>query len=217
MIFIPCFIFLISISLFLNFKFAYAFIFLLIFIFLFKKSIKKLVLVKYCLIISIILVLIHLLKISLISYSNYYLVIEKKENYSLLFDGFNKYYINTKYSNLYIDEFDLIKINNLNFDNLNFVSLESSFNFNEYLKAKGVVKVIEGSYELIIDFPINNFSIKNNILNKIKSEEVKNYIDLLLFNIKNYDDFYYKLSNLQLISLFTLSSIFINYVFNFFI
>lgn len=215
MIFIPCFIFLISISLFLNLKFSFAFLFFLIFILLFKKSVKKLILVKYCLIISIILVSIHFIKIGLISCSNYYLVIEKKENYSVLFDGINKYYFNTKYLNLYVDEFDLIKINSINFSDLNFVTLESSFNFNEYLKTKGIIKVVEGTPKIIFNFPINNFAIKNNLLNNIRNEEVRNYIDLLLFNIKNYDDFYYKLSNLQIISLFTLSSIFINYVFNF--
>ena len=130
--------------------------------------------------------------------TNYYLV----SNYV---DHFYVYEKNNK-----VDEGDFLQLEG-NLSRINFVTLESEFDFKNYLKTKGVeYQLYVKSKEVIFQNPINPKNIKQNFIDKY-SEENQALLKSLLFSQTDYDSDIIKSSNsLNLISLISVSGIFIN-------
>ncbi|MFA6755106.1 MAG: ComEC/Rec2 family competence protein [Bacilli bacterium] len=193
--------------------FYYGIVFLVLSIFFIVKKYRK---SKIIIIISIVLFCYGVFR------SNYHFntlqsdyfygfVIEKKENYCILFDGVERIYINTK--NLNIKLYDVVKIKG-NFTSISFVTLESGFNFEEYLNNKGIQNQIEIS-ELtnIFSFPFDIFAYKQNIINKFSNENAKFLASSLLFGEgDNEANIYSSIKILNLFVLFSYTGIYLNFL-----
>ena len=215
MFLIILFLTLFVISLFLLKSYIFGLFFLIFIILLIKK--KGLNQKEFIIILSfsILLILSFYIKKYFCNNINTFIVLERKENYVILFNGFNRYYFNIKYLNLDIDEFDIIKINNLNLNDLNFITLESGFNFNEYLLSKGVIKEVKGDVNILFNFPFNFYNIRNNILSNISDSNARLFLEVLLFNksIYNQNEFS-NIKSLNIINLFSLSGMYISFAYN---
>ncbi len=190
--------------------FTIFFIIFLIFLRKFEIDKKKIIII---LLINLIVILMFFIKRKI--NFNYFIVLEKKENYLIIYNGFNRYYLNIKYLNVDSDLFDILYFKDYSLNDFNFTKLESGFDFEAFLKSKGVTKTISGNFDVIFDFQINPYSIKNNILNTIEDEKVRIFIKTLLFNTSN--DELYELDsfrNLNLINLFSFSGIYLYFAFN---
>ena len=208
------FLSLIIVSLFLLKSYVFGLFFLVGFLLLIRKRRLKKQEIITVLSFDIGLVLLFLVKKYLFNNINVFIVLERKENYAIIFNGFNRYYLNIKYLNLNIDEFDIIKINDLNVSNYDFITLESGFNFNNYLLSKGVIKEVSGSTEVIFDLPINFYAYRNNILSNISDSNVRLFLETLLFNKSIYDsNELNNIKSLNIINLFSLSGIYISFAF----
>ncbi len=209
------FLSLIIVSLFILKSYLFGLFFLIGLLLLIKRKRlnKREIIIILCFDLS--LILLFLIKKYLFNSINIFIVLERKENYAILFNGFNRYYLNIKYLNLEIDEFDIIQINDLNLSNYDFITLESGFNFNNYLLSKGVIKEVSGNIQIIFNFPFNFYSLRNNILSNISDNNVKLFLETLLFNKSIYDsDELNNIKSLNIINLFSLSGIYISFAFN---
>ncbi len=136
-------------------------------------------------------------------------IIEKvSTNYYLVSNYVDHFYVYEK--NNEVDEGDFLKLEG-NLSRINFVTLESEFDFKNYLKTKGVeYQLYVKSKEVIFQNPINPKNIKQNFIDKY-SEENQAILKSLLFSQTDYDSDIIKSSNsLNLISLISVSGIFIN-------
>lgn len=136
-------------------------------------------------------------------------IVEKvSTNYYLVSNYVDHYYVYEK--NNEVDEGDFLKLEG-NLSRINFVTLESEFDFKNYLKTKGVeYQLYVKSKEVIFQNPINPKNIKQNFIDKY-SEENQALLKSLLFSQTDYDSDIIKSSNsLNLISLISVSGIFIN-------
>ena len=129
-------------------------------------------------------------------------------NYYLVSNYVDHFYVYEK--NNEVDEGDFLKLEG-NLSRINFVTLESEFDFKNYLKTKGVeYQLYVKSKEVIFQNPINPKNIKQNFIDKY-SEENQALLKSLLFSQTDYDSDIIKSSNsLNLISLISVSGIFIN-------
>lgn len=136
-------------------------------------------------------------------------IVEKvSTNYYLVSNYVDHFYVYEK--NNEVDEGDFLKLEG-NLSRINFVTLESEFDFKNYLKTKGVeYQLYVKSKEVIFQNPINPKNIKQNFIDK-HSEENQALLKSLLFSQTDYDSDIIKSSNsLNLISLISVSGIFIN-------
>ena len=136
-------------------------------------------------------------------------IVEKvSTNYYLVSNYADHFYVYEK--NNEVDEGDFLKLEG-NLSRINFVTLESEFDFKNYLKTKGVeYQLYVKSKEVIFQNPINPKNIKQNFIDKY-SEENQALLKSLLFSQTDYDSDIIKSSNsLNLISLISVSGIFIN-------
>lgn len=136
-------------------------------------------------------------------------IVEKvSTNYYLVSNYVDHFYVYEK--NNEVDEGDFLKLEG-NLSRINFVTLESEFDFKNYLKTKGIeYQLYVKSKEVIFQNPINPKNIKQNFIDKY-SEENKALLKSLLFSQTDYDSDIIKSSNsLNLISLISVSGIFIN-------
>lgn len=136
-------------------------------------------------------------------------IVEKvSTNYYLVSNYVDHFYVYEK--NNEVDEGDFLKLEG-NLSRINFVTLESEFDFKNYLKTKGVeYQLYVKSKEVIFQNPINPKNIKQNFIDKY-SEENQALLKSLLFSQTDYDSGIIKSSNsLNLISLISVSGIFIN-------
>lgn len=136
-------------------------------------------------------------------------IVEKvSSNYYLVSNYVDHFYVYEK--NNEVDEGDFLKLEG-NLSRINFVTLESEFDFKNYLKTKGVeYQLYVKSKEVIFQNPINPKNIKQNFIDKY-SEENQALLKSLLFSQTDYDSDIIKSSNsLNLISLISVSGIFIN-------
>lgn len=106
-------------------------------------------------------------------------VIESKENYFILTNGLERFYVYEKDNKREIGDY-LSIIGEKN--KLDFEVLESSFDFNDYLNKKGVDYEIT-NYKIAVKFqtPFRCKSYKNNFLNNFKSETAS-FLSLLMFS-----------------------------------
>ena len=140
-------------------------------------------------------------------------IVEKvSTNYYLVSNYVDHFYVYEK--NNEVDEGDFLKLEG-NLSRINFVTLESEFDFKNYLKTKGVeYQLYVKSKEVIFQNPINPKNIKQNFIDKY-SEENQALLKSLSFSQTDYDSDIIKSSNsLNLISLVSVSGIFINIFIN---
>lgn len=173
-----------------------------------KKSIIGCILVILIFVLRTIIILIP----SKLFEEGFLIVVQKKENYVILFNGIKKFLYYTNDKN--IDELDILKYIGANLLEVESNSLESGFNYKEYLANTGVYKQL--SFEKIgkiFDFPLDFFSIKQNILKNYQDINVKTLISGLLFGDLTKSDLKAKIDSLDIFILFSLSGVHINYVF----
>lgn len=151
----------------------------------------------------------------------YGFVIESETNYYLLKSGIHSYYVYEE--NNEVDALSFIKVKG-NIKELSFSSIESQFDFENYLNQKGVYNELEVSEkELIIPNIFRPKEKMNDFLNHFNVDG-KIMLEALLFSKRNYD--HYSTSNftsLSIVHLFSISGIyvyltlsFLNYIFTMF-
>ena len=150
-------------------------------------------------------------KISLFETNKYFgIVLDKKDNYFVFFNGLKKFYVSYKGST--IDELDLIILTGKQ-ENFYFSTLESGFDFNKYLINKGIFKSLNlENVDVIFDFPIQFYSFKESILSKFDTLEQKALVGGILFSEFDYNnDFANQVKILNLFSLFSVSGVYLNF------
>lgn len=134
-------------------------------------------------------------------------VIESKENYFILSNYLEKYYVYEKDNNREIG--DLLSIKGKK-EKLDFEVIESSFDFNSYLNKKGVYYEIV-NYKISVKF--NSFlrtkAYKENFLSKFNADAAS-FISLLMFSDDYDSEGAMLLNDLQLNRLMTTSGFYLN-------
>lgn len=173
-----------------------------------KNNKKVLAVILFSFILTILLCLI---KDSVSLSSPYFLIIERKKSYIVAFNGLEKIYVRVDKESTF-DFLDIIKIEGIK-TKINFVTLESSFDFNEYLFSKGIDYEIDAkSVEYIFNFPLNNYFLKERFLTNFEDEVVKNLIGGILFSTIDYsNESTIILKDLQIINLFSITGMYINF------
>lgn len=179
----------------------------------FKKRINKKVLIGV-LLFSFILISIILFKKYTNINSNLYIILVRKENYAIIFNGFNKYYLSIN-KDIDIDVFDILYIKG-EYLEIDFVTLESQFDFKEYLFNKGIdYKLNYENIKKIIDLPFNLYEIKNNFLSSFDNIEIREVVGSILFKEVDYDsENLNDIKDAGLFILFSYTTIYINFLFN---
>lgn len=138
------------------------------------------------------------------------IVLKRKDNYFILFNGVNKFYVPNAYAN--VDELDIVRIKGTN-ESFYFSTLENGFNFNEYLKEQGIKKqIIIKSLDVVFDFPINFYTYKNYILSKFSSTNSRLFVSGILFSSFNgSSDFSNQIRMLNLTILFSTTGVYLNF------
>lgn len=139
------------------------------------------------------------------------IVIKRSENYFVLFDGLERFYVNA-YNFKDINLFDVIEINGY-FTEYNFSVLESDFDFNLFLKKLGISRELGiNSYSTIFKNPINCSLLKSNIISQFESEKTIELMNTLILDDINYNSILVKqLQSNTIFYLFSLSGIYLNY------
>ena len=213
MIFLTIFLSLLSASLICNQSFIYGLFFLIINIFLLiKENNKKLCVISFisfALFILLLLIKSYLIDVNL----NYYVVIERKESYAIIFNGFKSFYLDLE-KNSTLDSFDIIKISSPSLKELNFTLLESGFDFKSYLFSKSVdYQINYEKIEEVFNFPLSFYFLKENFLDTIKDPLYQNFLSGFLFSSLNYDlKETFLIKDLQIITLFSQTGIYLNFV-----
>ena len=213
MIFLTIFLSLLSASLIYNQSFIYGLFFLIINIFLLiKENNKKLCVISFisfALFILLLLIKSYLIDVNL----NYYVVIERKESYAIIFNGFKSFYLDLE-KNSTLDSFDIIKISSPSLKELNFTILESGFDFKSYLFSKSVdYQINYEKIEEVFNFPLSFYFLKKNFLDTIKDPLYQNFLSGFLFSSLNYDlKETFLIKDLQIITLFSQTGIYLNFV-----
>lgn len=141
------------------------------------------------------------------------LVIKRSDRYFILFDGFERFYVQYEGDN--IDVFVLICINGT-IQEINFSTIESEFSFQNYLNQSGIFnELCINSYSTIYKSIFNCSLFKNNIISILNNEKSKEIVISLLFNKTIYDTpFESSLSSNSIMHLFSLSGIYLSYFIN---
>ncbi len=141
------------------------------------------------------------------------LVISAKKNYFLVYTNGERYYVSDKENKK--EQGDIISISGSVRD-LDIYTIESEFNFKEYLNNKGVYKQIDAT-KITTKFavPIRKRAIINSFLNNF-SNDTKGFISGLLFAEIDYSsDLIKNLALLNVLSAFSTSGIFMFMLFSF--
>ena len=111
-------------------------------------------------------------------------VVETKDNYFILNDGLERYYVN-QYENTY-EVGDILNIKAHKEKN-DFVALESEFDFNDYLEKKGVYYSLKNTnISLIFSNPLKLHSWRKDFLKKFDKDAAA-MIGAILFSDNSYD------------------------------
>jgi len=193
----------------INYWFIGASLLLLLLFEIFKLKLKK---IKIIILLSIFLlgIIISLIDIPLLKRDEYILlIIEKKDNYFIGFDGFKKVYVS--YSSSSITNFSLVKIKG-SIGSISFHNLESEFDFTNYLANKGIKECLYiNKIENIFINPISLNGIKERILDCF-SIESRAVVSSLLFKEVDYNSSTIKILNtFNLTNLFSLSGIYLSF------
>ena len=182
-------------------------------LFIFIKKVKK---DKKTLIIGLIVIFISLMRV-LISKIEFSInddiigiVLRRKENYFIVFNGLNKFYVPIK--SIDVDEFDIVKIKG-EFVSYKFATLEKGFDFNEYLLEQGIKKQITiKTIDTIVDFPIDFYTYKSSIIEKLSAVNSKTFVSGILFSsFNNSGEFAKHVKMLNLMMLFSVTGVYLNF------
>lgn len=144
------------------------------------------------------------------------IVIKRKDNYFILFDGIESFYVSSDDSSIGL--FDIITVNG-SINNLDFKKpLESEFDFKNYLISSGINRKIDiNSYTTNLEFVINVVQYKSSIISLFSDEQCRVFVSSFLFNELDYtDELVLKIKNAGLINLISLSGVYISALFSFF-
>lgn len=138
------------------------------------------------------------------------LVIKKSDSYFVIFDGLERIYV--KSDDLNIGLFDIIQVNG-NFSNITSNSIESEFDFKNYLENQGITRQIYlNSYTHILKLNINCSIFNNAIISKLSSEKSIILVKtLLLDDVQHGGELETALASNSLLYLFSLSGLYLNY------
>lgn len=139
------------------------------------------------------------------------IVIVKKENYVILFDGLEKIYFKTSESN--IDIFDVIRVNGSLCDLLPYKRpIESGFDFTKYMNNSGVFREINSNtYTTIFNNPINIVQYKIKVLDMFNGDKSQLLAKTILFGDSSYDnEFYVRIKSAGLLILISSSGLIVN-------
>ena len=139
-------------------------------------------------------------------------VISSKDNYFLLKSGLHKYYVYEKDSKREIGDFLHIKGQ---LRKNSFTNYESKFDFNEYLKNKGVFYELRNPIiEVKFQNPLRINEHKDRFLDKF-DKETSSLIDALLFSRKNYNDEALRVaSSMNVVFLFSMCGVYLRLLMN---
>ena len=146
--------------------------------------------------------------------SEYQGVVEEvKENYFIFNSTFEKLYVYEKEHPYEIGDILLIKGNKVPLD---FETLESSFNFQQYLNNKGVYsQIYPKSIEVKFSTPIRLLSFKKEFLSHF-SNDSKALIGSFLFSMGSEEEIYHEMQSLHLNRLLSSSGFYLSIVYSFF-
>lgn len=137
------------------------------------------------------------------------IVIKQSDNYVIVTDGIEKFYVKIKGEELGM--FSIVKIDGTYGDYVSH-TIESSFDFQKYLNNQGIFRQIYvNSYTTQFNSFINCSRYQNFILSRLTSEESKNIIASLILNKTDQSSSFYKqnFTNLTLF-LFSFSGLFLS-------
>lgn len=141
------------------------------------------------------------------------LVIESKTNYFLFSSSFEKFYVYNKNNSYEIG--DCLSING-NKSDLSFVTLESQFDFNDYLNKKGVFKQLYPSkIKVNIKNPLRINAIRNKFLSHF-DEETSSLINAIMFSTNDRSETTNSFSYLHLSRLLSMSGLYLEIFIAFF-
>lgn len=119
------------------------------------------------------------------------LVIRARDNYVLILRGFNVYYVSEANTKLTLFSFINISANQ---EPLKFYSLESMFDFEAYLRNKGVKYALNDvNYKILFLNPLPNLRFKSYAIRGY-NKEVSAFLNMLLFNETSEDNLLFYLS-----------------------
>ena len=137
-------------------------------------------------------------------------VTEVKENYFIFSSSFENYYVQSKEHGYEIGDYLSITGNKVN---TNFVTLESEFNFNEYLNNKGVFYQLEvTSIEVKFLTPFRINSVKKNFLNQFDGN-TRGVIGSILLNYSSHDELVELSRDLHIARLISSSGVFLYFLY----
>ncbi len=139
------------------------------------------------------------------------IVLKRKDNYFIFKTLKEKFYCYSE--NNQIDQFDILKIDGT-FQDLDFTSYESSFNFEEFLNNNDIYRKLNiKKSEILVKSPIRFNKIKRNFLNAIQDNNAKIFMSSLLFGeIEINSNLYYISKKLMIINLVSGCGTFINFI-----
>ena len=192
-----------------NYVLGIFFLILLLYFLIFKIKNKKLI--YYAVLASLLTLTICLLTKFIHLDASYYLVIERKEGYCLVFNGLETFYLKVDKESTY-DFLDIIKVIGTK-SKIDFTTLESQFDFNYYLFSKNVdYQINSNEISYIFNFPLGNYFLKTNFLNQFKNELVKDYLGSMLFSYSVYDnESINKLREIQVVAIISLTGTYLNF------
>ncbi|MCD8204397.1 MAG: MBL fold metallo-hydrolase [Coprobacillus sp.] len=179
---------------------------ILLFIYLLRKYHKKIALISMC--VLSLGVGYSFLDINITSSDNTYsgVVIESKDNYFIFYTGLERLYV-SNYGNTY-EVGDILSLTGEKED-LHFITLESEFDFEDYLSKKGVNRELTVSnYEVKHSSPFKLNQWKNNFLSKF-DEDTASFIKALFFSGSSDSDLSSNLEALHLSRFASASGIYI--------
>ena len=167
----------------------------------FKKKLKIILFQIFFLIIGLVFININIVDINT---SNIWgIVVKKGDNYLIIRTFFTKYYVT---NNEELNLFDIVNVSGSRSE-LNFIHYESSFDFNKFLKLNGISYYLKiNKINTLLKFPLDFEGYKEEILLRINDVQLKNYVNLILFN-EEIDD---KATNL-LINILSISGVYLNF------
>ncbi len=192
-----------------NYVLGIFFLILLLYFLIFKIKNKKLI--YYVVLASLLTLTICLLTKFIHLDTSYYLVIERKEGYCLVFNGLETFYLKVDKESSY-DFLDIIKVIGTK-SKIDFTTLESQFDFNYYLFSKNVdYQINSNEISYIFNFPLGNYFLKKTFLNQFKNELVKDYLGSMLFSYSVYDnENINKLREIQVVAIISLTGTYLNF------
>lgn len=142
------------------------------------------------------------------------IIINKKNNYAVCFDGIEKIYIYDSKNEFEL--FDIVKLKG-SISNLNIKPpLESSFDFKKYLNSSGIYRqMYYNSYTHIYKSIIKSSTYKFMILSIFNNENAKSFIKLIIFHEYDRNDpLIENINRSNLIGVFTQSGIYFSFLIN---